>query len=267
MAHAPLTEFRRILLHMRADPVLEWRRLTEHYRQMSDGELRLLAVDFADLTETAQQVLRGELQSRGLGDLQAIAAARAAPQPASIAPLAPAPIAEHRADPLGSHLARAPELVPDAPEDEGEHDARHDYTWKTVLRDCDSPEQAMQLQEALRRAGIESWVKFDGHTTAFVPRIERQLTVAGLQILVAADQLEEARMIAAKPIPQDIIDDSKVEVPEFVAPKCPRCGAGDPILVDVNPANTWQCEQCGREWTEGGESGGKDRPDADELPS
>ncbi len=267
MAAAPLTEFRRILLLMRADPVLEWRRLTEHYRQMSNGELRLLAAGFADLTDTAQQVLRAELQSRGLGDPQTVAAARVQPRAATLtAPLAPPSIVERPADPLGGHLARVPQLVPDAAAEE-EQDGPHDYTWKTVLRECDSRAEAMQLQEALRRGGIESWVRFDGYTTPFAPSIEHQLTVASLQILVAADQLDQARVIAAKPIPQDIIDDSRIEVPEFVAPKCPQCGAGDPILMDVNPANTWQCEQCGREWTEGDKSSGKDRPESDETPS
>ena len=58
-------------LPMQSDPALEWRRLTEHYREMSDEELRELAADFANLTETAQQVLAQEMRSRGLGDPQA----------------------------------------------------------------------------------------------------------------------------------------------------------------------------------------------------
>ena len=53
---------------MQADPIAEWQRLTEHYREMSDEELGELACDFDDLTETAQQVLRSEMRSRGLGD-------------------------------------------------------------------------------------------------------------------------------------------------------------------------------------------------------
>ena len=51
--------------------MLEWRRLTEHYREMSDGELYELADDFGNLTDTAQQVLRSEMKSRGLGETQA----------------------------------------------------------------------------------------------------------------------------------------------------------------------------------------------------
>ena len=56
---------------MQADPIQEWQRLTEHYRQMGDQELRELAFDFSNLTDTAQQVLRSEMRCRGLGDPQA----------------------------------------------------------------------------------------------------------------------------------------------------------------------------------------------------
>ena len=44
----------------------EWQRLVERYRAMSDGELLQLAAGIGDLTETAAEVLRGEMQSRGL---------------------------------------------------------------------------------------------------------------------------------------------------------------------------------------------------------
>ena len=50
------------MLPMQADPILEWQRLSEHYRAMNDDELRQLAADFADLTDTAQQALRSEMQ-------------------------------------------------------------------------------------------------------------------------------------------------------------------------------------------------------------
>jgi hypothetical protein len=55
---------------MQIDPVLEWQRLTAEYRQKGEEELLELARDFADLTETAQQALRQEMRSRGLGDPQ-----------------------------------------------------------------------------------------------------------------------------------------------------------------------------------------------------
>jgi hypothetical protein len=38
--------------------------------------------------------------------------------------------------------------------------------------------------------------------------------------------------------------------PEFEPPRCPQCGAEDPVLEGVDPFNTWLCEACGKQWTE-----------------
>jgi len=248
---------------MRTDPLLEWCRLTEHYRQMSEAELRELAADFPDLTETAQQALRGEFRSRGLGDPQAPRSASAAPQPVRAAqPINPPLLAEPATDFIAGHAARAPEIVPDTAETEDEDSGPHEFTWKTLLCECDEPEQARQLAAALNRAGIECWMENQGTRSRYTG-----MGLANPRVVVAADQLEEARAIAAQPIPQDIIDDSKVEVPEFVAPRCPRCGADDPVLIEANPTNTWRCEQCDEEWTESGASSGSDGSDAAEMRS
>jgi len=86
---------------------------------------------------------------------------------------------------------------------------------------------------------LESWVQ-----------APREFGRRYARVLVAADQLEQARAIAARPIPQDIIDDSKAEVPEFVEPKCPKCGSDDVVLEAVDTANQWRCEQCDAEWSD-----------------
>src|SRR2546427_2336215 len=44
----------------------EWLRLSEHYRQMTDGELIAIARDRSQLTEIAQQILAQELSQRKL---------------------------------------------------------------------------------------------------------------------------------------------------------------------------------------------------------
>jgi uncharacterized Zn finger protein len=41
-----------------------------------------------------------------------------------------------------------------------------------------------------------------------------------------------------------------MDVPEFVLPKCPKCGAEDPVLEGADPVNTWRCETCGKLWSE-----------------
>ncbi|HKO12296.1 MAG TPA: hypothetical protein VJV22_10020, partial [Acidobacteriaceae bacterium] len=70
------------------------------------------------------------------------------------------------------------------------------------------------------------------------------------RIMVAADQLDEAKQILLHPIPQDVIDQSKVKVEDFVPPTCPKCGAEDPLLESVEPANSWRYENCGAQWSD-----------------
>jgi hypothetical protein len=241
---------------MQIDPVQEWQRLTAEYREKYDGELLELARDYADLTETAQQALRQEMRSRGMGDpenpksISTLQSAPGKPSQSSLA-LGNAPWAGDPVDiAFGAFGAQAPQPVPDTPETETEVDGPHEYTWKTPLCECYNREEAAQLQEALRRAGIESWFNFGGYTTSFVPETSQSVMFGDIQVLVAADQLDQARVIAEKPIPQEIIDDSKIDVPEYVVPKCPKCGAEDTILEAVEPSNTWRCEQCDAQWTE-----------------
>jgi len=238
---------------MQADPMLEWRRLTEQYREMSDGELYELAGDFGNLTLTAQQALRSEMKSRGLGETQAPPAA-----PPSNVPAAPATVRiepqrtlDNPAIPLG-YLGRMPQIVPNEPHaDSGGDEGPHEYTWKTVLCDCDTNEQAKGLSAALLQAGLDSWIQ---QPIEFGRRYAR--------VLVAADQLEQARAVVANSIPQENVGEAKTEVPEFEPPVCPKCGASDPVLESVDPENTWRCEQCDAQWTESAESESEGAPKA-----
>jgi hypothetical protein len=236
---------------MQVDPVSEWQRLTEQYRGMNDDELRELAAEFADLTQTAQQVLRSELRSRGLGDPESANAVSPVPQPATKEPArAPLPLRNTPSDPVddiafGGFGDRPPELVPETPYPDNKVDGPHEYTWKTPLCVCETPAEAWQLSEALKQAGVESWIENPARYSQYA---EFELT--GPRVLVAADQLDQARLVAAQPIPREIVQASEMSASEFKAPKCPACGASDPVLEAVEPENTWRCEQCGKEWTE-----------------
>jgi ribosomal protein L37AE/L43A len=236
---------------MQIDPVQEWQRLAAEYRQKCDNELLELARDYADLTEPAQQALRAEMRSRGLGDPEnpkSVAALRSAQSEPTQPPL-PLKNAPWAGDPVdiafGAFGATAPEPVPDTPDEEGEDDVPHEYTWKTPVCECETSEQAQQLVEALRKAGIDGWVDGAGSRSRY-----SMSSLDYPRVLVAADQLDQARAIAAQPIPQEIVDDEKEEVPEFVEPKCPKCGSDDVVLEGVDPENTWRCEQCDEQWTE-----------------
>jgi hypothetical protein len=163
----------------------------------------------------------------------------------------PEPKQERRAALLGNQ-GGAPQIVLDYRKTQ-DNEAPLEYTWKTPLCECESMEQARRLSETLRLAGVESWI--DEPDTGFRHEdfVYTGTELRNPRVMVAADQLEQARAIAANPIPKEVVEESKLPVPEFEMPKCPRCGAGDPALEGVNPFNSWRCEACGKQWTESGE--------------
>jgi hypothetical protein len=209
---------------MQRDTFTDWQSLTQLYSEMSDGELYELDADILDLTEVAQQVLRDEMKKRGLSraggsDGEPVAGTRLA-----------APQWDRNTDSLT------------AEGETEESDPPHEYTWKTLLCECDEPEHAALIREVLTEAGIESWIQGPGYSVA--------PDMSSPSILVAADQLEQAREIVARPIPQSIIEQFQMQIPEFEPPVCPGCGAEDPLLESVDPRNAWLCERCGKQWTD-----------------
>jgi hypothetical protein len=213
---------------MQIDPAAEWLRLTQVYGKMGDIELRELDAGRGDLTEVAQQVLRDELRKRGVKPLsdRADAAAFAA---------------AHAARPAPSTIVRD-----DPPDDadEPQDGLPQEFTWKTQLCECLDRQQAAELSEVLRQAGIESW-------------IQTPYSAFGLlypRVFVAADQLEQAREIADRPIPQAIVNEADTEPEEFELPCCPKCGAQDPVLESADPTNHWFCEVCEAEWSDPAEN-------------
>jgi hypothetical protein len=215
---------------MPTDPMEEWRRLTTLYGEMGDLEIRELAEQIGDLTENAQQILRDEMRKRG------IAEERTTKEPVAH---------DEQSNSAFVHWDTGEDAIDDAPQDSG-----IDYTWKTALYRCDSIDEAAERCEMLRRAGIESWVQRQG-SRFIVPWVD-ELGTGALQIVVAADQLDNARAIVTQPIPQDIVDERRelVEAAEYQPPLCPKCGAEDPTLESVEPSNSWLCESCGYEWSD-----------------
>jgi hypothetical protein len=223
---------------MHDDPSRYWQDLTDNYRRMSDGELLELAEKPEDLTEVARQVLRDEMKLRRLDQPR-----QASSNPRTTNATTPRKNGDRLAGTLaGSYpLPSNLEIADDADNDVDQEPA-WEFTWKTLLCDCESNEYAFQLRAALARHGIESWV-------TEVPA--NSTDVVGPQVHVAADQLEQAQAIAAQPIPQDIIDEWNIAVPEFEPPACPQCGSKEEVVLQgAEPVNAWLCEACGGEWND-----------------
>jgi len=232
---------------MQIDPVAEWQRLTEYYRGKTDGELEELAEDFGNLTETAQDVLKTELRSRGLSmpgrPSQQPSFQIQAPRDTRFASSVDPDAYRSRDD----DRSEGDNGSSDANTDE---DAPHEYTWKTPLCACNEQSEAWQIYEVLKRAGIESWIVRKGARNVVV---WDEMMAGNIQVLVAADQLDEARGIAARPIPREIIEESKdfdAPAEEYVPPTCPKCHAEDPVLESADPSNNWLCEACGARWSD-----------------
>lgn len=217
---------------MQTDPMEMWRELTRNYAQMSEGELVNLAEDFTDLTEMARQVLRDEMRKRGLGD----------PQDYAVRQESGAAVEQFRARLRAEAGA----------DDDGESST--EFVWKNVLCECKGQEEAWQVCEVLRRAGIESWTDRKQSSYALPDGSSGGQPV---RVLVASDTLDAARAVTAQPIPPDVVEMSRAQNQEYEPPVCPACGAADPVLESVDPVNAWKCEVCGREWTDAAEQPGE----------
>jgi hypothetical protein len=216
---------------MQTDPMEEWRRLTALYGGMGDVEIRELADQINDLTPNAQQVLRDELKKRGISMNSA-----SAPSFQSSSPK----YARDRR--TVEHFMPASSEIAD-PDNGEDDDADVDFTWKTELCDCNDIREARAVATVLLSEGVESWIE--------APK-PYYSDPSGPRVVVAADQLEQARQIIAAPIPQKILDDLDAEeaAPAFQLPICPKCGAADPTLESVEPSNNWLCESCGYAWSD-----------------
>jgi hypothetical protein len=213
---------------MHPNPTEEWQRLTKLYGDVTDGQLLELAETYSDLTEIAQPILRDEMKKRGLGEPQEVL--QPPPDPCD------KKVTFGRIAPRFSNSDSSDDTL----EGDGHAEPLHEYTWKTDLCECATAEETWQVREVLRFAGIDMWVN----------RPSSLFGSQTIKILVAADQLDEARAVLARPIPQDIIDQSKAPVEDFVTPTCPKCGAPDPILDSIDPVNTWSCDVCGATWSD-----------------
>lgn len=215
------------------DPAGEWRRLAEHYRQLTDDELIGLARKRSELTEVAQQTLTDEIRSRRLKV-----------------------DAEEEA-----HAARAVEpFVPD-PEDSAYAEDRALVQLCTVW----SVRDALQVQTLLDGAGIpfymgpEKATGVDQVTSNFADGVSVQIMNVGVPW---------ARSVMQEYFPKDEPASEKIEEAADVAIHCPKCHSEEVVFghMQDEDADTpypekhqkivqkydWKCDSCGYEWQDDG---------------
>ncbi len=205
------------------DPATEWRRLSELYGQMDEGELLALARQKSELTDVAQEALANEIQQRRL----------------TVQPEAP---------PIRPPI---PETKPDSPYNDDRKLVEIATVWSLA--------DALQLQRLLDRAGIpfvmglEKATGVDSVTSNFANGVSVGIMNIGLPWARQALQNYEP---ANEPGP-------KQEEPDEIPVRCPKCHSTEVIfdeLIGELPTSEedsslqyeWTCDSCGYHWKDDG---------------
>jgi hypothetical protein len=204
----------------------QYLRLSEHYRQMTDGELLDLAGQKFSLTRTAQQILQQELSSPRLQ--------------------------------IGEVLP--PESA--APQDNLEDDDPYAEERRLVeIRTVYSSRDALQLQRILDVAGIPFYIGPEKATG--VADVTSDFT-KGLPVRIMSVGWPYAYGPLQSYLPKDEPPEEKIEIPTNSAMRCPRCRSTEVIFKrlvrqPLSPGNDtpppkfeWTCTDCGKEWQDDG---------------
>ncbi len=238
------------------DPEQERRRLAEFYAGQLDGELEKVAGEAYDLSQPARELLKGELQKRGLN----VSLAEHAPVPVKKAPEPGDP------DEEGSLDAELPEVEmtePPAADDIHESEIRDGVEVVAIRKFRDLPE-ALLAKGSLESAGIECALADDN-----LVRMDWFISnaIGGMRLLVKAEDAAEAEQILSQPIPEHLDVSGVGDVEQ---PKCPKCGSLDIGFRESQPAaylsmllnvpipfrkRAWRCHSCDVEWEDDGVPG------------
>jgi len=210
------------------DAATEWRRLSELYGRMSDGELLALASKESELTELAQEALANEISQRRL---------KLEPEAPSEPPSPPR------------------ELNPAYDED------------RRLVEICTvwSVADALQVQQLLDRAGIpffmgpEKATGVDAVTSDFAKGVSVEIMNVGLAW---------ARQALVNYEPANEPESERVEEPDEIPVRCPRCHSTEIVLdtligeesrteKDSPQQFEWTCDACGHRWKDDGIVGEK----------
>jgi DNA-directed RNA polymerase subunit M/transcription elongation factor TFIIS len=207
------------------DPASEWLHLSERYRQMSDGELLVLARQKSGLTDAAQKILASEMSRRGL-------------------------------------KVQAEELaIPANPEPQGDSSSSYDED-RELVEICTvwSLPDALQLQALLDTAGIpffmgpEKTTGVDSVTSNFAN---------GVSVRIMKIGLPWSRPAMQHYAPADEPLQKQGEELEELPVRCPKCQSTEVIFEglsgeektatdDSSSRFQWKCDACGHEWEDEG---------------
>jgi hypothetical protein len=203
------------------NPAAEWLRLSEHYRQMGDGELLALARQNSELTEVAEQTLASEILRR--------------------------------------RLKVQPEEPPPSPIPGPQSDAYDEDRELVEICTVWSLSDALQLQALLDRGGIpffmgpEKATSVDAVTSSFVNGISVQIMSVGLPW---ARPILKNYAPANEPGPKP--EEELVDLP-VRCPKCGSTEiiferlTSEPTHATKHTSKyEWTCDSCAHHWEDDG---------------
>jgi hypothetical protein len=235
------------------DPEQERQRLTAFYTGQLDGELEKVAGEAYELSDLAREILKAELQKRGLS--------------VELAELAPVPVkkAPEPGDPPEEDALEADGTQQELPEAKGDGDIDGMVTIRTFR---DLPE-ALLAKGSLDSAGMKCALVDDN-----IVRMDWfwSNAMGGVKVLVNREDVTVAEEILAQPIPEHF-DVSGVG--EYEQPRCPKCGSLDINFRELQSSaylsmalnvpipfhrRAWRCHTCEVEWEDDGVPGPAESP-------
>jgi DNA-directed RNA polymerase subunit M/transcription elongation factor TFIIS len=222
----------------------EWLRLSEHYRQMTDGELIAIARDRPKLTEIAQQILALELSQRKLKVELENSSGSSASKPGDV---------------LHLKSKDMPRSQPNDRETEDSCCAGDPYAEDRKLVELLtvwSMSDALQLERILNMAGIPFFMGAEDATS--VDTVTSSFP-SGVSVKVMRIGVPWAHQALQKYEPLDVPESEKQQWLEDVDVRCPTCHSTDIVFKEMAPAQEnstpkykWTCSLCGHDWEDDG---------------
>ena len=238
----------------------EFLRISERYRQMSDGELLVLMPQSSELTPFAQQALANEVRSRGLKaeveDEKPSAPSQFKAPQYKVPPFKAPPAFYDESPELGVSVGHD---FPDA--DSSDDRDSYDEDRKLVeLCTVWSVRDALKVQTILDGLGIpffmgpEKATGVDEVTSNFANGVGVQIMQIGLAWAGPAMRHYEPE---DDPTPKE-----KEELDELVV-RCPKCQSAEVVFEggtstlvvatdDSSQKYKWSCDSCGHQWEDDG---------------
>ena len=206
----------------------EWLRLSEHYRQMTDGELLKIARDREQLTEIAQQMLSVELSVRRL---------------------------KVETEPVRSELFPGRSVRPTLNDAGSEDPYARDRELVEILKVW-SLRDALQVQRMLDLASVPFYM---GDEKATGIEAVTSNFATGVTVKIMRIGLPWARQALEHYDPKDVLESEKWHWDEEVDVRCPSCKSQEVTFEELVPsADTasqrykWTCSHCGHKWEDDG---------------